>query len=91
MRNETWTVLVVLFLLGGCAASTDALLDEAIESRDWTAVNERFEAKERRQRRELPNCPPRTRLMCTDGRTRNNCACVDRLRSDEMLRAAGIW
>ena len=47
--------IIFLFLLLGCAPSTQNLIEQAHATGDWSLVNERIEAE--RHRAELLSCP----------------------------------
>jgi hypothetical protein len=82
-RIRIWTIsLLAMFLLTGCAASTDDLLKEAQLTGDWSLVNSRMEALERREAQDQPSCPRDKKLWCFSRLDHEECSCV----SDSMGR-----
>jgi hypothetical protein len=81
--------LVSLFLLSGCAASTDDLIEKAHLTGDWTAVNQRMAAIERRRARNAPSCPGGSTQMCSNRFGDKRCACVRHADVRRMLGDAG--
>ncbi len=49
--------LLIPFLLFGCAHSTHDLIEQAHLTSDWSLVNKRIEAEERRKAERAPSCP----------------------------------
>ena len=66
--------IILLFLLFGCAPSTQDLIEQAHDTGDWSLVNERIEAERRRAER-LQSCPLGTTEWCDSGD--EGCRCVD--------------
>ncbi len=77
-RNSIWTIsILAMFLLSGCAASTQDLIDQAQLTGDWSVVNKRFAAIERREEQQPPSCPLGTRPWCTKSLRKVKCSCMD--------------
>ncbi|MHC4355601.1 MAG: hypothetical protein ACYS0H_23115 [Planctomycetota bacterium] len=81
--------LVSLFLLSGCAVSTDDLIEKAHLTGDWTAVNQRMAAIERRQARNAPSCPGGSTQMCSNRLGDKRCACIRNADVRRLLGDAG--
>ncbi len=88
--------IIFLFLLLGCAPSTQNLIDQAHVTGDWSLVNERIEAERRRAER-LQSCRFGTTEWCDSGD--EGCSCVniadlrtamDRMRDMSPVRQPGI-
>jgi len=88
--------IIFLFLLLGCAPSTQNLIEQAHVTGDWSLVNERIEAERRRAER-LQSCPLSATEWCNSGDER--CSCVntadlrtamDRMRVMRPVRQPGI-
>lgn len=67
----------ILLSVTGCAPGTATLIDEAMESGDWRAVNARLDAEARREEQRAPSCPGGTRAMCVSDFGNVECACVE--------------
>ena len=57
--------------------STQDLIDEAYLTGDWTLVNQRFAAIERRAAEQPPLCPTGTKAWCKRKIRGDQCSCVD--------------
>ncbi len=68
--------ILTLFLLLGCAPSTPDLIEQAHLSGDWTLVNKRIEAIERRQARKPQECPRGETSFCSQRFGDKRCSCV---------------
>jgi outer membrane murein-binding lipoprotein Lpp len=79
------------FLLLGCAASTPDLIDQAHLTGDWSLVNARMEAIERREASKPKSCPRRTARVCNDrfGDDWLRCDCIENSDVRQMLRSRG--
>ncbi len=76
-RIRIWTIsILAMFLMSGCASSTNDLIKEAELTGDWTLVNNRMEAIERREAMDQPLCPIGTKLWCFSSLDREECSCV---------------
>jgi len=76
-RISSWTIsILAMFLLSGCASSTNDLIKEAQLSGDWTLVNRRMDAIERREAQDQTSCPIGTKLWCFSRLDREECSCV---------------
>ncbi len=66
--------IIFLFLLFGCATSTAELVEQAQLTGDWSLVDQREEARDRREARSQ-SCPVSTTKWC-EGRRRGaeNCS-----------------
>ncbi len=78
-----------LLLLLGCAPSTPDLIEQAHLTGDWTLVNKRMEAIERREARKPMSCPRGSTLVCNDRFGRDRCACVSNADVRQMLGSMG--
>ena len=72
--------IILLFLLIGCAPNTQNLIEQAHLTGDWSLVNERFEAIERREaQREAQrplSCPRGATAVCDSSFGDRSCSCV---------------
>ena len=89
-RNTVWTInILMMLLLSGCAPSTQALVEQAQISGDWTLVDKRYDAIERREIEKKQFCPDGTRLWCSKDLRKETCSCVKdtdfRGRLDSLL------
>ncbi len=75
ISSRTLSILA-MFLLSGCASSTNDLIKEAQLTGDWSLVNSRMEALERREAQDQPSCPIGTKLWCFSSLDREECSCV---------------
>ena len=66
--------ITLLFLLFGCAPSTQNLIEQAHVTGDWSLVNERIEAERLRAER-LQSCRLGTTELCNSGY--EGCSCVN--------------
>ncbi len=64
--------IILLFLLFGCAPSTQDLIEQAHVTGDWSLVNVRIDAE--RRRAELLSCPLGTTEWCASRDER--CSCI---------------
>ncbi len=67
--------IILLFLLFGCAPSTQDLIEQAHATGDWSFVNERFEAIEKREAQHSETCPRGTTEWCPS--RAEGCRCVN--------------
>jgi hypothetical protein len=81
---------LILFLLIGCASSTQDLIEQAHFTGDWSLVNKRMDAIERRQARRPPSCPRGTTLVCDKKFGDERCGCVSNSDVRQMLRSVGF-
>ena len=87
-RNRIWAISIFsMFLLFGCAASTQDLIEQARLTGDWSVVDKRFAAIERREEQQPPSCPRGTRPWCTKRLSKVKCSCI----SDSALRDRLRW
>ena len=75
-----------LFLLLGCAPSTQDLIEQAHFTGDWSLVNKRIEVEERRKAKREPSCPEGTIPWCKKSFGDERCSCV---RNAEVRRILG--
>lgn len=70
--------LVIVFFLAACTAqpSFEELEAEAIASGDWTAVDSREEADERRREKAGPICEGEQTRICVETGPVEECSCV---------------
>ncbi len=82
--------IILLFLLFGCATSTQDLIDQAHATGDWSVVNKRLEAIERLEAKRSPqSCPVGTTEWCQSnyGSFRSeDCSCVKDSEIRDMAR-----
>jgi hypothetical protein len=67
----------LLLLVTGCASNTSALIDEAMETGDWSAVNVRLEAEAQRAERQGSMCPNGSTAVCVSDFGVTDCRCVN--------------
>ncbi len=89
-RNNIWTIsILAMFLLSGCAPSTHDLIEQAQFTGDWSFVNKRIAAIERREAQRPQSCPPGTKRWCISRLGHEKCSCVSdseaRDRLDSLL------
>ncbi len=77
--------ILSLFLLIGCAASTQDLIEQAHFTGDWSLVNKRIEAEERRKAEREPSCPRGTTGWCEIRLGDKRCGCVRNADVRRML------
>lgn len=72
--------ILVLVFVAGCSAYVpfEQLEAEALVSGDWTRVEQRERAIERRKLRGYMACPAGSIGYCETGGVRERCGCVDR-------------
>ncbi len=75
-----------LFLILGCAPSTQDLIEHAHFTGDWSLVNKRIEAEERRKAKREPSCPEGTIPWCKKSFGDERCNCV---RDADVRRILG--
>ncbi len=70
-------ILLLVFLVGCSNQPTlDELEAEALETGDWTAVEERETLLRRTGRLAKMDCPDGTMLMCVDDMGKETCNCL---------------
>ncbi len=89
-RNSIWTIsILAMFLFSGCAPSTQALVEQAHVTGNWSLVNKREEAEERRRAERLPSCPRDMKPLCVQRLGKQSCSCLSnsefRDRLDSLL------
>ncbi len=77
--------ILLLFLLIGCAPSTQDLIEQAHFTGDWSLVNKRIEAEERRKAKRGPSCPRGTTGWCEISFGHERCSCVRNADVRRML------
>ncbi|MFQ6006452.1 MAG: hypothetical protein ACE5OQ_13220 [Woeseia sp.] len=82
--------IISLFFLFGCAPSTQDLIEEAHLTGDWTHVNKRIEAIERREAKKTMMCPDGSTRWCDSRFGDDRCACVRNSEVRAMLRSLGL-
>ncbi len=75
----------LLVSVSGCAPGTAALIDEAMETGDWQAVNRQLDAETRRKNRRMPSCPAGRTALCVSDFGYVNCRCVGPAAFDYAL------
>jgi hypothetical protein len=68
--------ILLLLLLFGCAPSTQELIQQAHFTGDWSLVNKRIEAEERRKAERAPSCPTGTTRWCEIRGSDESCSCA---------------
>ncbi len=81
--------ILLLFLLLGCAPSTPDLIEQAHLTGDWSLVNQRYDAIERRKTPRLQSCPRGTTRWCNKRFGDERCSCVNNSDVREQLRSFG--
>ena len=81
--------IFTLFLLLGCAPSTPDLIEQAHLTGDWSLVNKRMDAIERRQTHEASACPTGTTSFCSARFGDKTCSCVRRSEIRQILGSFG--
>ena len=79
--------IIFLFLLSGCATSTADLIEQAQLTGDWSLVDKREEARDRREARRGPSCPSSTMKYCVGSPGRKSCSCVSTSKIQDMMRS----
>ena len=82
--------ILLLSLLFGCAASTADLVEQAQLTGDWSLVDKKEEARDRREtRREArgQSCGSGTTKYCTGRPGRESCGCVSNSVMRELFRS----
>ncbi len=83
--------ITLLFLLFGCAPSTQNLIDQAHTTGDWSLVNKRFEAIERLEaQRSSQSCPRRTKRWCISRLGHEKCSCVSDSEGRDLFDSLGL-
>ena len=83
--------ILLMFLLCGCAASRADLFEQAQRTGDWSLVNKRDEAIDRREARRRPSCRTGTIKFCTGRPGNESCSCVSTSKIQDMLRSLRRW
>ena len=78
-----------LLLLLGCAPSTHDLIEQAHLTGDWTLVNKRYDAMEKREAARPQSCPRGTTQWCNNRFGDDRCSCVRNSDVRDMLRSYG--
>ena len=90
-RNSIWTIsILAMFLLSGCAPSTQDLIEQARLSGDWSLVNKSMEAIERNEARRPQSCPRGTNRSCIGYLGDEKCECINNSDFQDMLRSLGL-
>ncbi|MDX1405360.1 MAG: hypothetical protein R3192_12515 [Woeseiaceae bacterium] len=79
--------VLVLISLAACAPSTQSLVEQAQQTGDWSLVDKRFDAIDRRAAQSEQYCPPRTTQVCTREVRLKRCDCVSKAAVRARLRA----
>ena len=83
-------IIGLFFFLLGCAASTPDLIEQAHLTGDWSLVNARMEAIERREARIPQACPRGTTRLCNNRFGDDRCSCIRNTEVRQILRNAGL-
>jgi len=81
--------IISLFLFLGCASSTHDLIEQAHLTGDWSLVNQRFDAMEKRATLAPQSCPRGTTQWCTKRFRDERCGCVSNADLRDQLGAFG--
>ncbi len=81
--------ILLLFLLFGCAPTTQDLIEQAHFTGDWSLVNKRIDAEERRIAERAPSCPRGTIQWCEKSFGDERCSCVRNADVRRMLDSLG--
>jgi hypothetical protein len=82
--------ILSLFLLLGCASSTQDLIDQAHLTGDWKAVNKRLDIIEKREsRRNSETCPRDKTKFCNNRFSDQRCSCVSTIEVRRALESLG--
>ena len=76
--------IIFLFLLSGCAASTADLIEQAQLTGDWSLVDKREEAIDRREALSQ-SCRMSETKYCESRRSGKSCSCVSTSKSHDMM------
>ncbi len=77
--------ILILFVLIGCAPSTQDLIQQAHLTGDWTLVNQRVAAMERREAQRSQPCPRGGVKICNSRFGDNKCTCASNAEVRRML------
>ena len=80
------TTVFSILLLAGCGTSTQDLISEAQLTDDWTQVNSRFSALDRRDAQSLASCPSGRKSWCVKRLSQMKCSCVNDSDGRDILR-----
>ena len=78
--------IIFLFLLFGCATSTAELVEQAQLTGDWSLVDERDAARDRREARSQ-SCRIGETKYCEGRPGSENCSCVSTSGIQDMMRS----
>jgi hypothetical protein len=81
--------IITMFLLLGCAPSTPDLIEQAHLTGDWTRVNQRIAAMERRQGGKTQSCPAGSIGFCTERFGDKTCSCARRSEIRQVFGSNG--
>ena len=81
--------IISLFLLLGCAPSTHDLIEQAHLTGDWSLVNQRYAAIEKREQPRAHSCPRSTTRFCTKRFRDERCGCASNADLRDQLGAFG--
>ncbi len=80
--------IISLFLLLGCANSTQVLIEQAHLTGDWTLVNRRMDAIEKREAERISESCPRGKAQSCSSRFGDlRCSCASEAEVRRALRA----
>ena len=90
-RNSIWTIgILAMFLLSGCATSTQDLIEQAQLTGDWSFVNKRMATLERLKPQHPQSCPRGTKRWCMNSPGHEKCSCVSASEGLDMFDALGL-
>jgi len=82
--------IVALLLISACAADTNELIRDAQRDGDWTAVNQRLDAEDKRRPSTAPACDGRQQLWCDTTLKETSCTCIlKQVARDRVERITG--
>ncbi len=90
-RISIWTIsILAMFLLSGCASSTQDLIEQAQLTDDWSFVNKRMATLERLEPQHPQSCPRGMRRYCVRRMREEKCTCVSNSDFRDMLESLGL-
>ncbi len=90
-RISIWTIsILAMFLLSGCASSTQDLIEQAQLTGDWSFVNKRMATLERLEPQQPQSCPRGTKRWCINRPGHEKCSCVSDSEGRDMFDALGF-
>jgi len=89
-RNSIWTIsILAMFLFSGCALSTQALVEQAQLTGDWSLVDKRYVAIERHEAQRPQSCPGDMTAWCVKNLRKQSCSCLSNSEFRDKLDS--LW